>query len=509
MIISEEARSIDDTPLIGYVDEWNAGDFVAKGYIDSIDELDDCDTDSDTEDNYEAQARRIGRDSAEGSDKEPPEDPSQRKVLHGELYVLADYDGDDIPELRKVITAGTSYRVLSNDPCDEIDYAAFCPIPEAHTFFGESIADLTMDIQRIKSRIMRDMLDSLAQSVKPQMGVVEGQVNLDDVLNPDTSNIVRQRAPGMIQPITIPFVGKEAMPVLDFLTNVRENRTGMSDASQGLSPKDLQSADADAVQNTLQKGAARIEMIARLFCETGMKRLFRGVLRLVKKHQTVSRVVEMNGTPTRLDPRHWNAGMHVETIIPLGRGSHTSQIAFLTGVMGKQEEILKTLGPTNPLVTLEQYRYTWSQILSLAGFRNSDSFISDPGKMPPEQRQQVEQAMMSAMQQAAGGGKAAAGPAPPDPAIEKMKTDSAEKIKTAELQFKQFELMKELEFEGIKLQATLQMEIAREQIKTGATKDVAQLNAIVKSASDQLAAATKIAVERLKPRGGSDNASSN
>jgi hypothetical protein len=365
-----------------------------------------------------------------------------------------------------------------------------------------------MDIQRIKSRIMRDMLDSLAQSVKPQMGVVEGQVNLDDVLNPDTSNVVRQRAPGMIQPITIPFVGKDAQPVLAYLTQVRENRTGMSDASQGLNAKDLQSADAEAVANTLSKGAARIELIARIFCETGMKRLFRGVLRLLKKHQTQPRIIELNGQPVSIDPRHWDAGMHVEVTLPLGRGTATSQVQFLSAVLGKQEQVLQMLGPKNPLVTLEQYRYTWSQILALSGYSNADSFITDPAKLPPDQRQQLEQAMMAAMAQAAGGGKSQTGPAAPDPAIEKAKIDSAEKIKMADLQQKSQAMAAEMQFKGAELQATLELEIAKAQIAANSTMDVAQLNAMVKSASDRLASATKIAVEKIKPRGGADNGSS-
>ena len=172
--------------------------------------------------------------------------------------------------------------------------------------------------------------------------------------------------------------------------------------------------------------------------------------------------------------------------------------------MGKQEQVLQMLGPTNPLVSLDHYHYTWAQVLSLGGFKNTDSFLADPAKMAPEQRQQVEQAMMAAMAQAAGGGKSA-GPAAPDPAIEKAKIESNEKIKQAELQQKQMELQAEMQFKGIELQANMELEIAKAQIASGATKDVAQLNAMVKSAGDRLAAATKIVVEKLKPRGGSDN----
>ncbi|MGD9715207.1 MAG: hypothetical protein AB7V46_24600, partial [Thermomicrobiales bacterium] len=459
------------------------------------------------EESSEAQARRTqGTNSETTEEDDPSEDPSQRKVLYGELYIIADKDGDGIPELLKVITAGTNYKVLTWEPWDEVDYAAFCPIPEAHTFFGESIADLTMDVQRIKSRIMRDMLDSLAQSVKPQTAVVEGQVNLEDVLNPDTSNVVRMRAPGMVQPIQIPFVGKDSLPVLDFMTNVRENRTGMSDAAAGLNPKDLQSADAEAVANTLSKGAARIEMMARIFVECGFKRMFRGILRLLRKHQSQARTVELFGKPMSIDPRHWNGEMHVKPCIALGRGSPASQIGFLTTVLAKQEQMLQTLGPKNPIVTLDQYHHTLEQILATAGYQNAGSFFTDPGQLDPKVREQLEQQMVQAMAAAAGGG-GSAGPTV-DPAVEKAKIESQEKIKQAELQQKQQEAMVEMEIRMAEMNMRAEVEIIKAQIAANTAMSVEELRAMVKDASDRLAAATKIAVEKIKPRGGSDNGGS-
>lgn len=503
VLVAGTARSVGDAPLIGYTEEWNAGDFLEHKLIDSLDDIKDCDQDPQDESSTEANARRPRGMSVLNAEKNPPEDPSQRKVQYAELFVIADFDGDSIPELRRVQTAGTRFKVLKNEPWDEVNLAAFCPYPEAHTFYGESAADLVMDLQRIKSRIMRDMLDSLAQSVKPQMSIVEGQVNIDDVLNPDTSNVVRMRAPGMVQPITIPFVGKEALPVIDMLTNIRENRTGMSDASQGLSPKDLQSADADAVQNTLTKGAARIELIARVFAETGMKRLFRGVLKCLKEHQTVSRTVALRGKPTPIDPRQWNADMAVETTIPLGRGSQQMQSSFLASVLAQQEKILQTLGPDNPLVDLEKYRFTWAKILELNGWRNTESFVADPAKLTPEEKKAVMDRMMASLQKAASGGQS--GPAAPDPQVEMAKIASNEKIKIAELQSKQAEAAAKLEFQRVELQAQMEIEVLKAQIARQTTLDETQVNAMVKHAGDRLSAATKIAVEKLKPRGGADN----
>jgi hypothetical protein len=345
VIVNRTATSAAEATLFGYAEEKSIGEFIAMGFSEG--DLKDCDNDIRDNESVEAQARRPHRGGLVKT-VEPAEDTSQRKIKYGRLYVLADRDGDGIPELNLVTTAGTKFKVLEVEPTDEIPFATFCPYPEGYEFFGESVADLTMDIQRIRSRILRDVLDSLAQSVIPQTSVVEGQVNLDDVLNPDTSRVIRTRMIGAVQPHIIPFVGKEALPVLDMLGDIRADRTGMSNASQGLDPKALQSTDKDAVHATLSRAQARIEMIARIFAETGMAQLYRGLLRLIIKNQDQPRTVELRGTWVPVSPKVWNEQMHVNVTLALGRGDVQAQIALLTAVAAKQEQILQELGFENP-----------------------------------------------------------------------------------------------------------------------------------------------------------------
>jgi hypothetical protein len=485
MLVNGNARDEDDAMLVGYTDEMEAGEFVARGIVDDIKDLDGCDWDPQDRENPETIARRPGGVSLTMIDHQPPTDPSRRKIKYGELYVRCDYDGDGIDELRHVITAGTRFKIFRNEPADEINFAAFCPYPEAYQFFGDSVADLTMDIQRIKSRILRDTLDSLAQSVKPQMGVVEGQVNLDDVLNPDTSNVIRQRAPGMIQPITIPFVGKEAFPVLDYMTTVREARTGMTDAAAGLDAKQLQSTDNDAVQNTLTKGEGRIEYVARMFIETGFKRLFRGVLHLIKKHQSTPRVVELNGQIVKIDPRWWNAEMHVEPTPILGRGGTQGQIAALTGILQKQEMIMQTLGPINPFVTIGQYYNTLRKLCEAIGQPNVSSFFTDPSSLQPPQLQQIIQAMQQAMAQAQQGGGQGGGQRQ-DPQIEQAKIQSHEKIEAAKLQSKQQEAVMHLRQHQIDAHSRMEAEILKSLLTRETTLDTTKINALVAHAGQRL-----------------------
>jgi hypothetical protein len=516
IIIARRGRSLERTSLFGYTEDKKVGDFLAEGLIEDAAELADCDRDPNDSDGIEAVARRPGENFGGGDPDEATEDPSQRVVKYGELYITADKDGDGIPELLRVITAGLQYKVLQVEPVDEVQYAAFCPFPEAHQFFGESIADLTQDIQRIKSRILRDVLDSLAQSVQPSLGVVEGQVNLDDVLNPDTSKVMRQRAPGMIQPIVIPFVGKEALPVLDLMSKARENRTGQSDAASGLDPAVLQSSTHDAVHATLSKSQSRVEMIARIFAETGMTRLFRGLLKLIIRNMDKPRTVRLAKEFVTVDPQHWNAEMDVEVTLALGRGSQTDQISVLTQILGKQQELLMTLGFDNPIVSLDQYCYTLGRLVETAGWQNAESFFGDTAKLDPQTKAAAVQKMTQAMAAKAGAGKTG-----PDPAIEQAKNASNEKIETmkatanqqveqAKMTLAAAKLKGELMLQAMKQRADAHIEMMKLAASTQSEQHDARLSAMVEHAGNamdahvthignHLDAAAKVKIAEMKP----------
>jgi hypothetical protein len=458
MIVARRGTSVDRITLLGMTEDKTAGDFLAEGWIDDIEELDDCDQDTlDDGNNWEKQARRIDNSNSEGIADNPTADPSMRLIKYGELYITADRDGDGIPELIRVITAGTQYKILHEEPIDEIPIAALCPYPAAFTFFGSSVSDLTKDIQRIKSRIMRDMLDSLAQSVQPQTAVVEGQVNLDDVLNPDTSKIIRMRQAGMVQPIVTPFVGKEAIPVLEMMSQVRENRTGQSDASAGLDPSVLQSSTASAVHATLTKAQSRIEMIARIFAETGFTRLYRGMLHETIKNMDHERVVLLYGKPQIIDPRQWNAEMYVCPYPMFGRGSTQDRLQYLTQILGKQEQLLQQMGFDNPFVTPDQYSYTLKKIIETAGYHNTGSFFTDIEQMDPQLKQQALQKLSQAM--AAKSQAAQPGKTGPDPQIEQAKIASQEKQAQMKMQLEMMKEQASLQLEAMKIKGQMQLQL--------------------------------------------------
>jgi len=308
-------------------------------------------------------------------------------VLYVEAYLRIDYDKDGIPELRKVCCIGSGYKILRNLPASYIPFIDFPCDPEPHTSPLEamSIFDITHDLQEIKSEILRNTLDSLAQSIHPRTAIVEGQVNIDDVLNNETGAIIRMRAPGMVQPFSTPFVGQAAFPMLDYIDQIREDRTGMSKAAMGLNADALQSSTKAAVAATISASQGRIELISRLMAE-GMKKLFKSILFLVTTHQDKARMVRLRNEFVQIDPRAWDAAMDCSINIGMGNGDTNERVAALMQISAKQQEVLTQLGVVNPLVTPAQYSSTLRKIVELNGFKDPGQFFNQiPADYQPPQ----------------------------------------------------------------------------------------------------------------------------
>ena len=377
-VISRRARSLEEATLVAHRQMATVSELVALGY--DPDELDEIGGD---DDQFLTNDETFARNPQATYLEADTQDDSTRRILYVEAYVLVDYDGDGIAELRRVCTLGSGYKVYRNEPVDERPFALFCPDPEPHTVFGMCPADVVQDIARIKTHVIRNMLDSLSQSIHPRTVVVEGQVAMADVLNNEVGGIIRASAPGMVQPLSSPFVGQSAMPVLAYLDEIKENRTGISKAAAGLDADAMQSSTKAAVAATISAAQAQVETIARVFAEGGMKRLMRGILKLIIENQDKPRMVRLRNQWVQIDPRSWDAQMDVAVNVALGRGSEEDRMAFLSSVAAKQEQIMATMGPQNQLAGLAQYRNTLAKMVELAGFKDASQFFTDPAQVPP------------------------------------------------------------------------------------------------------------------------------
>jgi uncharacterized small protein (DUF1192 family) len=462
-LIDRRAKSIHDATMVAHRKMATVSELVALGYdFDTVMEHAGEDFQFDTNSEY------YNRNPVATLKNYVAKDDANKRVLYIEAYVRADYDGDGIAELRRVCCIGDAHKIIRHEPWDHIPFAAFCPDPEPHTFFGQSLADITMDIQRIKSAILRNQLDSLAQAIHPRMAVVEGQANLEDVLNSEVGGIIRMRAPNMVQSFSQPFVGQQAFPMMAYMDEVKQSRTGINRAASGLDADALQSTTRTAVAATVTAARQHIELIARIFAETGMSDLFKGLLKLSILHQDEPRMVRLRNQFTQVDPRAWQAGFDVTVNVALGGVDDEQKMMLLQSVAERQENIISQFGLENPLVTLSQYRNTVGKILETAGMKDVDNYFLDPNGP------QAQQIVMAASQK----------PKTPRPEevlaqAEIAKTQAETQARIAGMQLEREKMFMEDERKRDELDAKISMDALELQAKYGTQIDIAQLRAEV------------------------------
>jgi hypothetical protein len=380
-LISKRARTIQDSPFVAHRRMMTRSELVAMGFKkDVVDSLESGDT-------LEFSPDRIARYSrGEQPNSMGSQDQSMEVVEVYECYIKVDYNDDGIAELRRVVYA--SNEVLEDEECDYIPFHSLCPIPIPHKFYGQSLADRALDLQLIKSTVLRQMLDNLYLTNNYRVGAVEGQVNLDDLLTSTAGGVVRLKNPNALVPLTVASTTQGSFPMLEYLDGVQARRTGVSDSQNGIDPNVLQNVTAAAVSAMSQASAGKLELIARIFAETGVKSLFKGILTLLCKYEDKEKLVRLNGKYVAFNPREWSTQYNVSINVGLGTGTRQEQLTTMQMILQKQEEIIQTYGLSNPLVNLMQYRNTLAKFVNMAGFKDATQFMNE---ITPEQNEQLSQ----------------------------------------------------------------------------------------------------------------------
>jgi hypothetical protein len=386
-LISKRARTIEDSPFVAHRKMVTRSELIAMGYDEkTVMGLS-------TGDALEFSPERIARYTrGENPTDMDSNDESMQLVEYYECYLKTDYDNDGIAELRRVCY--TNNEILHNEACDYIPFHSVCPIPIPHKFYGHSLADRAMDLQLIKSTITRQMLDNLYLTNNYRVGAVEGQVNLDDLLTSTAGGVIRMKNPNAIVPMTVQSNAAQSFPMLQYLDEVQSKRTGISDAQQGLNANVLQNVTATAVAAMTSAAQGKLELIARIFADTGVSSLFKGILALVCKYQQKERIIKVNNKYVPMNPREWINEFNLTVNVGLGTGTKQEQLAVMQMILDKQEQIITQYGLSNPLVNLKQYRDTLARFVNMAGFKDDSQFLMDVT---------VEQAQQIAQQQAQAG----------------------------------------------------------------------------------------------------------
>ena len=355
----------------------------------------------------------IGRDLYDEFSGDNDGEREMRRILVRETFLRIDRDGDGIAELRRVLTVGD--QILEDEICDLIPFAAITPILMPHRHIGRSYADLIMDLQLIKSTIMRQILDNMYLANNGRHAVSE-RVNLDDMLVSRPGGVVRTQGDpaGAIMPLQHPILGPAAFSMVEYIDTMRENRSGVTKYNQGLDSNSLNKT-ATGMTQIMNASQQRIELVARLFAETGVKDLFLIVHAMCRKHSQKAEVMRLRNSWVPIDPRQWKRRTDLQISVGLGTGNKDQMLQHLMLILQSQREAIQ-IGIASP-------KNIYNALVKLtqnAGFKNPDEFWTDPEQAPPQTPQ-------------------------PDPNVQKAEIEAqdAEKQRQADIAVKQMELQME------------------------------------------------------------------
>lgn len=326
---------------------------------------------------------------------------ADRNVEVTEHYIRVDMNNNGNAELYRIVTGGGSLpgsvgEILNLDgkpdvqPWDIMPFAAITPVPIPHRFFGRSVADIVIDIQKIKTAMLRGALDNIYLTMRPRPVVAEtlsGPNTIDDLLVHRAGAVIRSKNPGAVEWQEVPNMAQAIYPALEYFDSVREWRTGVTRAGQGIDANALQNQSATAVNQVYDAAQAKVKLIARIFAEAGIKDLFLLLHATIKKHADKAQVVRLRNQWVTVDPRNWKTRDDLTINVGLGTGSKSQRIVQTMQIVSLQAQALQA-GKTNLVNDTNLYNSA-KEVTRLLGHKDVNAFFTDPATQPPPQQQQA------------------------------------------------------------------------------------------------------------------------
>lgn len=392
-IRSDLAVLDDSTTYIGFVVKSTRSDLIERGFNkDLVMALPKW-----GEDDQEEETRLLDLNGSLG-DVSQAGDPLLDEVETVEQFICIDYDGDGVAERRLVIMSGG--KVLYNERHDSLDCCLFSPIRIPHRAIGRCPADQARPIQQVNTAIQRNMLDNMYLVNNGRVAArVDGTngVNMDDLLTVRPGGVVRTKGqPGAdIMPLTTPWVGDKALAILEYMKQVRQERTGITQYTFGMDGDSLHDT-ATGFQGLAERSDERVELIARLYAEQALKRIFWGILDMVMRHQDTPRQVRILGRPVEVDPTMFCEKYGLVCNVGLGTGNKQKKIAALMAIIQKQEQLMAA---GSPLVDMQLYHNALSKLVRLTDLYDPDAFFNDPSSEEFQQKLMMMQAQAGQQQE--------------------------------------------------------------------------------------------------------------
>lgn len=401
--ITKNVQFTQDAPLAFDDVEKTKGELIAEGYEKSMVEGLRC-TSNMNRTIKNKRSQDMGSYGLKGMDDHWTSDT----VLVTYNYILIDIDGDGIPERRMITTCGDV--ILDNEPYDRVPYAILTEIPMPHVLIGKSRGERAAEIQRQKTPINRAINDNIYAHSRPRMayddsagGTLDGsRVDIDELMGHEIGGLISTDGPpsGVLMPIIEPYIGSDALQIIQYMESQRSASLGTTQGSQGLDSDKFYRETATRFNGVADENAAKAELVARVFAETGFRELYEGVIWTAQRYQDTAVEIEVLGEQFIVDPRSWRREHYASSSVGLGAGDSEKSVQNIAAVFEVQMRLSQDPRYAG-LVDAKKIHSTMNDMFRALGKPDVSQYINDP-TIPGQQMQAMLEQMMMENQQLKG-----------------------------------------------------------------------------------------------------------
>lgn len=373
--------------FIGHATEETHTELVRRGY--GKDELEEAGGD-DAEIRFNDE-RVHRRDTTDESPRAPVTDYSTKRYLVYECYVKADFDGSGVADSWRVVLIGN--KVFEKDRVSYQPFVSMSAIPMPFKHIGTSPGEALLELQHLQTKLTRVMLNDFYRN---EVGRVYADKN---AMTDETVGQIADRSQALIKTKGPPAqavmpeprfsIAQETLAALQYGAELAKKRTGIA-PDVAMNPDVLRDATAHGMLASLDKSSNRLMSVARVFAETGVKKIGVKLHQLLRMYQDHETFIEIQDQWVPVNPADWDERTEMKVSVGLGFNSKADVLQALAQILMLQKEALPQ-GLAQP----KHIKHTLSRLIEDGDLGFYDQFFDDPERPgwqppPPPPNPQVE-----------------------------------------------------------------------------------------------------------------------
>lgn len=305
------------------------------------------------------------------------EQQARQEVIIYECYTKIDVNGDGILEDMIITICGDTIIRMEQNYMGRHPFFAISPTKDPHRIWVKrSYAELIGELQDLKVALTRQIMQNVALTNDPKMLLDETAINIDDFVQ--GRKVIRMKAGHSLNEVAMPMpvspLSPQTFTFLEWLEGQKENRTGITRYNQGLDANSLNKT-ATGISAILGQSSQRLELVARMFAETGLYELFRFMVSLNQKFIDQATVIRLTNKEMRITPEDLDGSF--DLIVNAGISIATKESTIMA-----TQTLLTAIMQANAggymISTPENIYNLFKKWIESIGFKNYGDFITDP-----------------------------------------------------------------------------------------------------------------------------------